>query len=338
MRPAWTVAETPARELRIPADRPVWLVSDLHLGDGSRSDAFMGKDRLLLQLLDRVAAEGARLVICGDAFDFLQAHDFTPVIKAHGKLLRRLGELAAGPGVWYLHGNHDHDMHVYSDLLRFEVCARLWIGDDVLVQHGHQFDPWIGEDVKGAGLATRLHHGLEYQLGAWLRLPLTDFYSGWLRGFLWLAHKAWLVVRARNAVLRRLGFEELARKSEDFFDYWAQNDAGNPMRMTLPALRYARSRGAKTVVCGHTHMPGTFELDGVRFVNTGSWTFQWAQAARYADGAFEVRDLISGKVYGDQLYRRLLDGELDAVTFGRWWRNQYLGWFRFRNAELRRGL
>jgi UDP-2,3-diacylglucosamine pyrophosphatase LpxH len=312
------------------------MVSDLHLGDGSRSDAFMGKDRLLLQLLDRVADEGARLVICGDAFDFLQAHDFTPVIKAHGRLLRRLGELAAKSGVWYLHGNHDHDMHVYSDLLRFEVGARLWIGDEVIVQHGHQFDPWIGEDVKAAGLATRLHHGLEHHLGIWFRLPVHDFYSGWGRLLLWIAHKAWVLSRYRNRIYRLLGLEQWASRSDEFFNYWAQNDAGNPMRMTMPAMQYGRTRGARAVVCGHTHMPGNFEHEGIRFVNTGSWTFQWAQAVRYAEGKFECRDLISGRVYENHLYRPLLDGDLDQLTFGRWWRNQYMGWFRWRNAENRR--
>lgn len=335
MRPAWASSPTDFREIRIPADRPVWFVSDLHLGDGSASDAFMGKDRLLLALLDEVDAERGTLVIVGDAVDLLQAHDFTPVVRAHGKLLRRLSDLAGDGRCIYLHGNHDHDMRMYQDLLRFDVAARLWIGDDVVVMHGHQFDPWIGEDVLSAGLATRMHHGLEKLLGTWFRLPLHDFYSPGNRVFLWTAYRAWQLLKARNWVLRRVGLGAMAARSEAFTTFWSKNDAGDPMGIARPALAWARTHGAKAVVCGHSHMPGNVEEGGARYINTGSWTFHWAQATRYADGAFTVRDRVTGRTYGDELYRPLMSGELDHVTFDRWWRNQYLGWFRFRTAELR---
>lgn len=336
MTTAWSRAPIPTREARIDASRPVWFVSDLHLGDGSPSDAFMGKDRELLALLDEVEAEDGRLVIVGDAVDFLQAHDITPVVKAHGRLLRRLGELAGAHRVWYLHGNHDHDMRVYQDLLRFEVCGQLWVGDDVLALHGHQFDPWIGEDVERAGLATRIHHGLERQLGVWLRLPVADFYSRGNRFFLWCTYQMWRALKLRNRVLRAVGLARVAQKSEAFARFWARSEAGDPMGMTLPAMAYARRRGARAILCGHSHMPGNFVQDGVRYLNTGSWTFHWGQAIRYADGTFTCQDRLSRRVYEDALYRPLLDGELDHLDFDRWWRNQYLGWFRFRSGELRR--
>lgn len=55
------------------------------------------------------------------------------------------------------------------------------------------------------------------------------------------------------------------------------------------------------------------------------------------DGStFEVRDLQTGRVYGDELYRRALDGDLDHLDVARWWHSQYLGWLRFRSGELRR--
>jgi hypothetical protein len=83
-------------------------------------------------------------------------------------------------------------------------------------------------------------------------------------------------------------------------------------------------------------MPANVVLDGVRYVNCGSWTFGWAQYAVLDNGVATVRDWLSGRVYGDELYRPLLDGDLDRLTFDRWWRNQYLGWFRYRSGELRR--
>lgn len=323
------------REHRIPADRPVWFVSDLHLGDGAASDAFMAKDRHLAELIDEIDAADGWLVIVGDAVDLLQANDITPVVKAHGRLLRKLGELAGKGRVIYLHGNHDHDIRVYQDLFRFEVCARLWVGDEVVAMHGHQFDPFIGEDVQHAGWATRVHHTLERRLGVWFRFPLHDFYSPANRFFLWFSYRVWQLQKLRNGLFRRIGLGRIADRSEAFTTFWAKHEAGDAMCMTRPALAWARSHGARAIVCGHSHMPGNLEVDGVRYVNTGSWTFQWAQAVKLVDGQFTVADRLSGRVYGDELYRPLLRGELDHVTFDRWWRNQYLGWFRFRSGELR---
>lgn len=38
------------------------------------------------------------------------------------------------------------------------------------------------------------------------------------------------------------------------------------------ASDYARSRGFRFVTCGHTHLPRDVEIEGVRYVNTGTWT------------------------------------------------------------------
>jgi UDP-2,3-diacylglucosamine pyrophosphatase LpxH len=37
------------------------------------------------------------------------------------------------------------------------------------------------------------------------------------------------------------------------------------------AIEYARSKGYRFVTCGHTHLPLTAEVDGVRYFNTGTW-------------------------------------------------------------------
>ncbi len=325
-------------ELRIPADRPVWVVSDLHLGDGSTTDAFCGKDELLLDVVARARAANARIVINGDAIDFAQAGDLTPVVRAHGPLLRALSDAAArGPDeVVYVLGNHDDDFHVYSDLLRFRVCTRLFVGDDVVVEHGHRFDPWIGEDLRRGAAATAFHHALERWLGTWLRLPLQDFYTPANRVALWLCHKYGLYLQATGAVLRAFGRAALAERRQQVVEFWTRNEAGDPMKMCLPALDWARAQGLRAVVCGHSHMPGIVEQDGVAYVNTGSWTFGWAALTTVHEGRFVVQDVRSGRAHSDALYRRLLEGHLDALRFDRWWRNEYLGWFRYRSAEAAR--
>jgi hypothetical protein len=183
-----------------------------------------------------------------------------------------------------------------------------------------------------------VHHWVERTFGTWIRLPLADFYTRGNRLSFWLFHKYAVWLRFRNRALTRLGWTGPVRAAESFLDYWVRNEAGDPMVMFGPALASARARGAHTVVCGHSHMPAHVEHQGIRFVNSGSWTFGWAQYILFENGTFTVKDWLSGREYHEELYRPLLDGDLDHITFERWWRNQYLGWFRFRSGELRRAL
>jgi UDP-2,3-diacylglucosamine pyrophosphatase LpxH len=40
------------------------------------------------------------------------------------------------------------------------------------------------------------------------------------------------------------------------------------------AVEYAKSKGCNAVTCGHTHLPLEAEVDGVRYINSGTWTEQ----------------------------------------------------------------
>ncbi|HEY2156758.1 MAG TPA: UDP-2,3-diacylglucosamine diphosphatase [Isosphaeraceae bacterium] len=40
------------------------------------------------------------------------------------------------------------------------------------------------------------------------------------------------------------------------------------------AVEFARTRGCNAVTCGHTHLPLVAEVDGVRYINSGTWTEQ----------------------------------------------------------------
>ncbi len=46
----------------------------------------------------------------------------------------------------------------------------------------------------------------------------------------------------------------------------------NSERVESRAREYARSHGFRFVTCGHTHLPMESERDGVRYVNSGTWT------------------------------------------------------------------
>lgn len=334
---SWAKPKPVHIEGTLPPDRPIYIISDLHLGDGTRSDSFMGKDRELLAFLDKVESEGAHLVIAGDAIDFHQAWSFTRVMKAHSKLLGKMSSMADSTGVTYIWGNHDHDIALFKDLLRFEVCSDLAIGDVARVQHGYEYDPFIGPSLEQTHVVTRVHHFIERLFGIWIRLPLANFYNRGNRVAFWLTGNAMRLGKLIYMSVRRLGFERFGRFVESQSRYWTQNQLGDP-QCIFRGVKEAVERGPQTwLVTGHSHMPGVVELHPGRFyVNTGSWTFRSSQYAYWDGERFIVRDWISGRDYDDRYYRPLIDGRFRHMDFEHWWRANYLGWFRFRDAEERR--
>jgi len=336
----WARRPAPSRTVELPLDRPLYILSDVHLGDGTRSDAFVGKDRELLEFLARVQQEGAHLVIAGDIIDFSQALTFTRVLRAHGDVMRLLSEMAGQGGVTYIWGNHDYDMALYRDLLRWDVCSAVRLGDVALLVHGHQLDPYIAHNLRGSGVTTTIHHQVERALGSWIRLPLQDYYTLSGRLAVWSAWQWTQLVRPLYAVLAAFGFPERKKAHEAYMYYWIQTQVGNPMNLWPQVERQVRGGRQRVLVCGHSHLPGHVRFEGGReFVNTGSWTFRGTNYVHWDGGRFEVRDWATAAVIGDELYRPLVSGQVQRVTWDRWWRHEYRGFLRFRCGEVaRRGL
>ncbi len=46
----------------------------------------------------------------------------------------------------------------------------------------------------------------------------------------------------------------------------------NSQLVQRSAIEYARTKGCNAVTCGHTHMPLVADVDGIRYVNSGTWT------------------------------------------------------------------
>ncbi len=331
---SWASPQPLQIERRIADDRLVYLVSDIHMGDGSASDTFLGKDRELIAFLARARGLGAHLVVAGDIIDFQQAWSMSRVLRAHGKVIGELARYADDLGVTYIWGNHDHDISLFRDLLRFNVCSSLEIGHGVLVQHGYEYDPWIGPRLEASHRATQVHHLAERVLHTWVRLPIENFYTKANRLTFWLGHKLALMQHARGAVLRRLGLLRTDESPTATLDYWIHNQLGDAAGM-FENIRSALTSGPyRYLVTGHSHLPGKIALAPDRtYVNTGSWTFNSATYAVWDGRSFTVRDWLSGREYGDRAYRALADRRWRYLTFMDWWREQYLGWFRFRVAE-----
>ena len=323
-------------EKTLSADQRIYFISDLHLGDGTRSDIFMSKDMPLMHLLELVRKEKAHLVIAGDAMDFQQAWTFNRIIAAHPRLLRILGDLAQDTGVTYIWGNHDYDLSIFNDVLRFDVCSSLIIGEKIKVLHGYEYDPFIGENLSKTHIATTLHHFVERMLNTWIRPPIENFYTFEGRLALWCFHKLALAVRARDAFFDRIGFQSWKGETAAYLQYWAMNQIADPSGIFEPIRAELEDPECPfdTIVTGHSHLPGNIQFpNGKRYINTGSWTFSSSQYAIWNGKSFRVLDWIKEKEYTDQGYRHLLSRRYRHMDIFRWWRENYMGWLRYRVGE-----
>lgn len=322
----------------IPIDQKIWFISDLHLGDGTRSDVFFGKDRHLVALIERIEQQRGILVVNGDAMDFHQAITFTRILKAHEQLLGAMSRLARDGRLVYVVGNHDYDIGLYRNLLHFRVCHDLHVGDRILVQHGYQYDALMAHEMDGLHLVTKLHHAIERYFDTWMRIPLGEFYTLGNRAMFWVIHKMALAGHYATGALRLVGYPGPRENLDRFLTHWTHSNLGDPMEIFGPAARRVREDRWDFLVCGHSHLPGVVELGGGRaYANTGSWTFGAAQYLFWDGARFECRDWISGRVYGDELYRPILEGVIAERDYWCWWRENYMGWLRFREGEEKQG-
>jgi len=319
----------------IPGPREkIYFISDLHLGDGSFADIFQGKDRAFLAFLDEVEKEGKALVINGDAVDFSEAWYLQRVLKAHGRLLKRLNRLADKMQVIYCWGNHDSDILLWKDILRWTMCRKLVIGDHrMLVQHGFEYDRFISNNMSKSDVWVRILNIYERVFKTWVRVPLSDYYTVSNR----LVHYLFLhLTRLQSLNIRWLrwrGRLEEARKIEQNIELWTQTELGDPMSITRPVLERLKKDRYEYIVCGHSHLPGIVEeADNKRYVNLGSWTFGNAQYGVWDGEQFVLRDWITGRVYGDDNYRPIFEGVTD-LNYEEWFHSQYMGYLRFRCGE-----
>ncbi len=102
----------------------IFVISDLHMGDGGPRDSFAvgDRERQLALFLDYVANQQGELMVLGDLFEFWQMN-LSAIILRHRPLLDRL----AGMQATYVLGNHDGDLEhfVGTDLLSCPFFQRM---------------------------------------------------------------------------------------------------------------------------------------------------------------------------------------------------------------------
>ncbi|MHC5213875.1 MAG: metallophosphoesterase, partial [Planctomycetota bacterium] len=130
------------------AEKDIFVVSDLHIGDGGPRDNFSvdSKAQKFDCFLDYVEDCGADLFVLGDLFEFWQAN-ISRVLVHRLPLIDRLARMKAV----YVVGNHDAD---FEHLIGREILAhpffdrmsgpfeRVIANKRFKFMHGHELDPF----------------------------------------------------------------------------------------------------------------------------------------------------------------------------------------------------
>lgn len=318
---SWAKTELEESNIEFDANKKIYIISDLHLGDGTRSDSFRDKRIPLRELFSEIKSEEAHLIIAGDLIDFHQGWSIDRIITAHAILFRELSDLAQETGVTYLWGNHDFELSYFKELLNFQVHSSATIGDIALIEHGHQYDSAIGRELQTSPRFNKLHHVTERLLDTWLRFPLENFPNIENRILFWVFHKLfWLQSKMGekfpNALSKKLkGIEE--------------NQLGNPSGLFEAVQKRVEEIPQRYLITGHSHLPGIVEFGEKGYINTGSWCFDASQYLVWDGEKFELNDWQTKMKITDQAYRPLLDGEWKDLDFLGWWKENYRGWLRF---------
>ena len=276
-------------------ENDIFVISDLHIGDGGPRDNFgcPGSDRpqQLELFLDYVSKSSGELVILGDLFEFWQAN-FSLVLTKNMSLIERLGQLKPR----YVIGNHDIDLvgFIEQKLLQPNLFQNLSgpfdrkIGDKIFYfMHGHEVDPYNKGEIPGEGRLLAIVAGRAEDIVGSPRLS-----DG----------------RSVESLLVQTGEgtrNVLKRYARKFFNWvllrmGVQTDelspAQNPDRASEMLLHYKDHREKEKydmAIVGHTHKPG--QMDNWYF-NTGSWATSDNNFVRITpDGKVQIFDWKNGK-------------------------------------------
>lgn len=124
------------------------VISDMHLGDGTKKEDFH-KDKELMELLMKVNANH-KLVINGDGFELWQCK-LQDILDVHREVISRL--MKVRNNVILIAGNHDR-LLLKENMLDMPVYRQYHIKDTLFI-HGHQFD-FSGKMIRVLGKIEEL--------------------------------------------------------------------------------------------------------------------------------------------------------------------------------------
>ncbi len=261
----------------MPDSRPIFVISDLHMGDAGPRDSFACGDRekQLDLFLDYVSRERGELILLGDLFEFWQMN-LSKIVVLHKPTLDRL----AAMDVTYVLGNHDADLDHFigTEFLAHPLFQRMCgpferqIGGKRLkFMHGHEVDPVNSGDTPGTGRICCILAGMREDKNGSPLLPDGEFVDDHLEEIGDVLED--ILCQVKGAETRLAGWWNLLRRrshrSGEIASYLTP--AQNPdLAKEMLALYYQdmEDAGYDVLIAGHTHQPGRI---GDWYFNSGTW-------------------------------------------------------------------
>lgn len=257
------------------------FISDLHLGDGSRTDDFH-RDKEFLKFLEFVKSYAQELIILGDFLELWQA-DLDRIVFCHSEIINKLLSLRNAVKLTYVIGNHD-----YIPFIKFVdssdgICLEYRDPENGLVaEHGHQYD-------------------------------IFNRYKNPLRAIKWPQGKRLTLLIASLERLVHPNIDQWAQRGLQGLDEFLQKASILRNKITPATKEYFRrgghfgefeqavsnhlNQGAKVVLFGHTHKCQLDAFGKGIYANCGSWVdgTEPTYIAYYGE-SIELKEALTHKV------------------------------------------
>lgn len=257
------------------------FISDLHLGDGSRTDDFH-RDKPFLKFLEFVERQAEELIILGDFFELWQA-DLDRISFRHSEIINKLLSLRNKLKITYVIGNHDYIPFVKFKDSDVGICLEYHdIENGIVAEHGHRYD-------------------------------IFNRYKNPIKSIKWPPGKQLTLFIAGLERLIHPNFDIWTKKIMENLDDFLQEAILIRNKVTPTTKEYLRrgghlgefedavknyiNKGAKIVMFGHTHKSQLQIIERGIYANCGAWVddVEPTYIAYYKD-RIELKEALTHKV------------------------------------------
>ena len=277
----------------------IYVISDLHAGDGSYRDNFYyfkNKDKLI-QCIDHIRNEDPESIwiILGDFLEFWQATVGDVIIQNEAFL-----DYLADIGAYYVVGNHDNDLTAFinTNHLNHRFFSNMGTGfilerggKRIMIVHGHETDPFNMNTQPGKGRMLAILAGLfeDKNESPILDGNVTVESALTSIGELLLSIFSWLVSK-----FKKLTTPDSLKKGA------GATPSQNPglLKQHIKSFEKLKNSNKFThLVCGHTHKAGIYPSKEQHwYFNTGCWAMKDNSFVKISeDGNISVFDWDNGQ-------------------------------------------
>ena len=128
------------RNLPVGPGHKYTIISDLHMGDGSKADNFRKNESILVKALKHYREKDYSVILLGDIEEFHQFTLFHIYHKYAETVYNAINEFPK-ERCYRLFGNHDIDWALEDPILKYKKTSAIEairLGDLIIVTHGHQ--------------------------------------------------------------------------------------------------------------------------------------------------------------------------------------------------------